>query len=121
MSCVAVYISGTWQVITNQEGSNLTKPSFSLLAINCKQPPAHHEASRVSLGTFIILRVILNRISYQMLSLRGNRIKFYNKINKVLVYYNIQLCWNVGHPTLSNDTCTNACQFEFFLFFIICP
>src|SRR5438128_509007 len=60
----------------------------------------------------IILRVILNRISYQMLSLRGNRIKFYNKINKVLVYYNIQLCWNVGHPTLSNDTCTNACQFD---------
>ena len=59
----------------------------------------------------IILRVILNRISYQMLSLR-NRIKFYNKINKVLVYYNIQLCWNVGHPTLSNDTCTNACQFD---------
>jgi hypothetical protein len=33
----------------------------------------------------IILRVILNRISYQMLSLWGNRIKFYNKINKVLV------------------------------------
>lgn len=65
----------------------------------------------------IILRVILNRISYQMLSLRGNRIKFYNKINKVLVYYNIQLCWNVGHPTLSNDTCTNACQFEFFTIF----
>ena len=61
----------------------------------------------------IILRVILNRISYQMLSLRGNRIKFYNKINKVLVYYNIQLCWNVGHPTFSNDTCTNACQFDF--------
>ena len=48
----------------------------------------------------IILRVILNRISYQMLSLRGNRIKFYNKINKVLVYYNIQLCWNVGHHIL---------------------
>ena len=66
----------------------------------------------------IILRVILNRISYQMLSLRGNRIKFYNKINKVLVYYNIQLCWNVGHPTLSNDTCTNACQFEIFIIFI---